>query len=96
MTVSETFYIGTPLSHDPEFIEIPSSEGMESMLMIATSPEKIATSPEIAGLRENVSALEEQLKKSKSERDQFAGACCGSMTSFLFLELIGCNDNSPP
>ena len=59
--------------------------------MIATSPEKIATSPEIAGLRENVSALEEQLKKVKSERDQFVGEHHGGMTSFLFLELIGCS-----
>ena len=70
---SETFVMGQPLEKDPEFIEIPSSEGMESMLMIATSSDKNETSPEIAGLRDNISALEDKLKAVKTERDEMTG-----------------------
>lgn len=36
VTVSDAFHIGVPLEGDPEFIEIPSTDGMESMLMIDT------------------------------------------------------------
>lgn len=36
VAVSDAFHIGVPLEGDPEFIEIPSTEGMESMLMIDT------------------------------------------------------------
>lgn len=36
VAVSDAFHMGVPLEGDPEFIEIPSTDGMESMLMIDT------------------------------------------------------------
>lgn len=69
--MSDAFHIGVPLEGDPEFIEIPSTDGMESMLMIDTEASVIKRQlDERTKENEELRAVVQSLKKTLSSKEE--------------------------